>query len=128
MAYPYDYFTQSTRSASGAFGNLGNFQEQMNLTEENLWSILNQETPPDEEINRTREIIKKFKLKNRRELFMLYINVDVLQLADIFENFVTTSTLLYGINPLYSYSAPSNIWKTDLKLTNIKLPFIKDEH
>ena len=30
--------------------------------------------------------------------------MDVLQLADVFENFVEKFSLMYGINPLYSYS------------------------
>ena len=58
---------------------------------------------------------------------MLYLKMDVLQLTDIFENFVQTSTEEYGINPLYSFSAPGYTWKAGLKLTNIKLDFIKDK-
>ena len=59
---------------------------------------------------------------------MLYLKMDVLQLTDIFENFVQTSTEEYGINPEYSFSAPRYTWKAGLKLTNIKLDFIKDKH
>ena len=58
---------------------------------------------------------------------MLYSKMDVLQLTDVFENFVEKSTLEYGINPLYSYSLPGYTWKAGLKLTNIKLDFIKDK-
>ena len=36
--------------------------------------------------------------------------------------------IMYGINPLYSYSEPGYTWKAGLKLTNIKLDFIKDKH
>ena len=57
---------------------------------------------------------------------MIYLKMDFLQLTDIFENFVQTSTEEYGINPLYSFSAPGYTWKTGLKLTNIKLDFVKD--
>ena len=59
---------------------------------------------------------------------MLYLKMDTLQLTDIFENFVQTSTEEYGINPLYSFSAPGYTWKARLKLTNMKLDFIKDKH
>ena len=59
---------------------------------------------------------------------MLYLKLDVLQLADVFENFVEKSTLMYGINPLYSYSAPSYTWKAGLKMIKIKLDLIKDKH
>ena len=57
---------------------------------------------------------------------MLYLKIDVLQLAYVFENFVQTSTEEYGINPLFSYSAPGYTLNAGLKLTNLKLDFIKD--
>ena len=59
---------------------------------------------------------------------MIYLKRDILQLTDIFENFVQTSTEEYGINPLYSFSAPGYTWKAGFKLINIKLDFIKDKH
>ena len=74
--------------------------------------------------SRTRNINKKLDIENGQELTMLYLKMDVLQLADVFENFVETSTLMYGINPLYSYSAQGYTWKAGLKFTNIKLECI----
>ena len=115
MAYPYEYLSHN------------NFQEPLNLTKEDLWSTLKQTTPPDEEINRKQEISKTYDLKYGQELTILYLKMDVLQSADIFENFVEKSTLEYGINPLYSYSLPGYIWKAGLKITNIKWDFIRDE-
>ena len=53
--------------------------------------------------------------------------MDVLQLTEVFENFVEKSTLEYGINPLYGYSLPGYTWKAGLKLTKIKLDFRKDK-
>ena len=38
-----------------------------------------------------------------------------------------SSTREYNFNPLYSYSLPGYTWKAGLKLTNIKLDFIKDK-
>ena len=107
--------------------NLDNFQEPLNLTKEDYWSTLTQSYPSDDDIKRTQELIDKNKIKNGRELTMLYSKMDVLQLADVFENFVESSTREYKINPLYSYSLPGYTWKAGLlKLTNIKLDFIKD--
>ena len=114
LAYPYEYL------------NLDNFQEPINLTKEDYWSTLTQSYPSDDDIKRTQELINKSKIKNGRELTMLYLKMDVLQLADVFENFVESSTREYKINPLYSYSLPGYTWKAGLKLTNIKLDFIKD--
>ena len=115
LAYPYEVFTHN------------NFQEPLNLSPEDFWSTLKQTTPPDEEINRIQEIIKKFNVRNGQEITELYLKMDVLQLAEIFENFVEKATLEYGINPLYSYSLPGYTWKAGLKPTNIKLDFLKDK-
>ena len=52
--------------------------------------------------------------------------MDVLQLADVLENFVESSTREYKINLLYSYSLPGYTWKAGLMLTNMKLDFIKE--
>ena len=115
LAYPYEYL------------NLDNFQEPLNLTKEDYWSTLTQSYPSDDDIKRTQELIDKNKIKNGRELTMLYLKMDVLQLADVFENFVESSTRDYKINPLYSYSLPGYTWKAGLKLTNIKLDYIKSK-
>ena len=53
--------------------------------------------------------------------------MDVLQLTDVFENFVEKSTLMYGIILMYSYSATCYTWKARLKFTKIKLTYIKDK-
>ena len=113
LAYPYEYL------------NLDNFQKPLNLTKEDYWSTLTQSYPSDDDIKRTQELIDKNKIKNGRELTMLYLKMDVLQLADVFENFVESSTREYKINPLYSYSLPGYTWKAGLKLTNIELDYIK---
>ena len=53
--------------------------------------------------------------------------MDVLQLTDVFENFVEKSTLMYGIIPTYSYSATCYTWKARLKFAKIKLNYLKDK-
>ena len=58
---------------------------------------------------------------------MLYLKMDVLQLAVVFENFVEKATLEYSINPLYSFSLPGFTWKAGLKITKFELGFIKDK-
>ena len=80
-------------------------------------------------MKRTQQLIDKYNITTTpQQLTMLYLKMDVLQLTDIFENFVQTSTEEYGINPLYTFSAPGYTWKAGFKLTSIKLDFIKDKH
>ena len=115
LAYPYEKF------------NLNNFQQPLNLTKKDYRSTLTQSYPCDDDIKGTQRLIDKYNITTPQQLTMLYLKMDVLQLTDIFENFVQTSTEEYGINPLYSFSAPGYTWKAGLKLTNIKLDFIKDK-
>ena len=78
---------------------------------------------------KTLTVHKKFTCnKTFKKFNMFYLQMDVLQLADVFENFVDKSSLLYGINRLYNYSAPCYTWKAGLKLTNKKLEYLKDGH
>ena len=61
LAHPYEVF------------NPGNFQEPLNLTKEDFWLTLKQTTPPDEEINRTQEIIKKKRFKERTRIIYVIL-------------------------------------------------------
>ena len=115
LIYPYENF------------NMDNFDKPLNLTKEDYWSTSTQSYPSDDDIKSTQELIDKNKIKNERELTMLYLKMDVLQFADVFENFVESSTREYKINLLYSYSLPGYTWKAGLKLTNMKLIFIKNK-
>ena len=58
---------------------------------------------------------------------MLYLKNDVLLLTDLFQNYIDTCKIAYGINPLYSFSTPSFTWKAGLKMTGVKLDYITDE-
>ena len=113
LAYPYEKF------------NLNNLHEPLNLTKEDYWSTLTQSHPCEDDIKRTQQLIDTYNITTAQELTELYLKMDVLQLTDVFENFVEKSTLEYGINPLYSYSLPGYTWKAGLKLTKIKLDYIK---
>ena len=96
--------------------NLKTFQEPINLTKEDYWSTLTQSYLCDDDIKRIQQLIDKYNITTPQQLTMLYLKMDVLQLSDIFENFVQTSTEEYGINPLYSFSAPGYTWKSRIEV------------
>ena len=52
--------------------------------------------------------------------------MDVLLLADVFENFIKKCLEFYKINPLYCYSAPGFTFKAFLKFSTTRLDYIKD--
>ena len=90
LAYPYEYFI-----------SIDDYQKPVdNLKKEDFISKLKNDYPGDEEIERTKEIIKLFNIKDGEELTKLYCKSDVILLADVFEKFVKVSTEEYKINPL----------------------------
>ena len=82
--------------------------------------------PSDEEIERTKEIIKRFNIKNG-ELTQIYLKSDVLLLDCVFEKFVKVSVNELGINPLYCVSLPGYTWQCGLKYTGINLQTLQDK-
>ena len=116
LAYPYE---------KGK--TIESYYKPLTLGREDYFSTLKQSYPDFEEIVRTQAIVIKNKISNLKELTMLYLKNDVLLLTDIFRNYMDTCKKPYGINPLYSYSTPSFIWKAGLKMTGVKLDYITDD-
>ena len=75
LAYPYQYFN-----------SIGDYQKPVDsLKKEDFFNKLKNGYPDDDEIERTKEIIKLFNIKDGEELTKLYCKTDVILLADVFE-------------------------------------------
>ena len=117
LAYPYEYFN-SIEDYDKPVDNLGN---------KDFFSKLKNKCPDDSEIDRTREIIKKFNIKDGKELTELYCKSDVLLLTCVFEKFISVSQNEFGISPLYFVSLSGYTWVCGLKYTNIRLQTLQDK-
>ena len=96
LAYPYENFK-----------SIDDYHKTVNnLSKEDFFSKLKNKSPDDEEIQRTKEIIKLFDIKNGEELTELYLKSDVILLVEVFEKFIKLSIEEYGIIPLYCVSLP----------------------
>ena len=117
LAYPYEYFN-----------SIEDYQKPVNnLKKEHFFSKLKNKCPDDEEIQRTRDIIKRFNSKNGEELTDIYLKSDVLLLACVFEKFIKVSINEFDINPLYCVSLPGYTWQCGLKYTGINLQTLQDK-
>ena len=67
-----------------------------------------------------------FKMKTFKEYHELYNVIDVLLLADIFENFRDLCLKIYGLDPVYYFTAPGLAWDACLKTTDIDLELLND--
>ena len=117
LAYPYQYFN-----------SIDDYKKPVdNLKKEDFFCKLKNDYPNDVEIERSKEIIKLFNIKDGEELTKLYCRSDVILLADVFEKFVKVSTKEYKINPLYCVSLPGYTYQCALKYTDNKLQTIQDK-
>ena len=65
LPYPYEYFN-----------NIDDYQKPVdNLKKEDFFSKLKKDYPSDQEIERAKEIIKRFNIKNGEELTEVYLKV-----------------------------------------------------
>ena len=97
------------------------------MENKDFFSKLKNKCPDDSETDRTREIVKKFNIKDGKELTELYCKSDVLLLTCVFEKFISVSQNEFGISPLYFVSLPGYTWACGLKYTNIRLPTLQDK-
>ena len=71
----------------------------------------------DEDYEFAQTLWNAYNLKNMGELHDLYMETDVLLLADIFENFRDFSIANYGLDPAHFTTAPGLSWSAALLKT-----------
>ena len=69
-----------------------------------------------------------FKMKIFKEYHELYNITDVLLLADVFENFRNLCLKIYGLDPVYYFTAPGLAWDACLKITDIDLELLSENN
>ena len=65
-------------------------------------------------------------MKTIGDYYILYLNTDVLLLADVFEKFIGTCLDRYGLDTCHYFSSPGLSWNSMLKMTGIELDLISD--
>ena len=112
--YPYDYIDDETKLSSE--------QIPMKL---DFYNKLKDEHISDENYNYFKHVWKVFKCKKFKDYHELYLKVDTLLLADIFENFRNTCMNTYQLDPVHYFTTPGLSFDSLLKYTKIKLDYIK---
>ena len=113
--YPYEYMS--------SFDRLG---ETALPSKDSFYSSLAGEHISDGEYTQARAVWEAFGMKTMRDYHDLYLETDVMLLADIMESFRKVCMVNYGLDPLWYYTSPGLAWDACLKLTDIKLDLISD--
>ena len=90
-------------------------------TKEQFYSVLNDQHITNEEYNHARKVWEAFDIKTMDEYHDLYLESNVLLLADVFESFRKTCLQYYKLDPCHYFTSPGLSWDAMLKMTNIKL-------
>ena len=113
--YPYEYM---------------NTEEKFNDTKlpprEAFYSKLSGRGITEKDYKHARNVWNTFNMKTFKDYHELYNETDVLLLADVFENFRNLCLKIYGLDPVYYYTAPGLAWDACLKMTNINLELLSD--
>ena len=91
-----------------------------------LCSSLFEETITPEEYERTQKVWQKFNIENMQPYHDLYLNLDVLLLADVFENFHQTCIMDYDLDHAHYYTLPGFTFDACLKFTGQELDLFTD--
>ena len=113
--YPYDYMDSFEK-----------FNEKQLPSQNDFFSQMNNEHITDEEYNHAQTVWNTFQLKTMGEYHDLYLQSDVLLLADVFENFRKTCLEYYRLDPCHYFTSPGLSWDAMLKMTDVKLELITD--
>ena len=97
------------------------FDETTVPLKEDFYSELNLEGISGEDYSHAEKVWDVFELKNRGDYHDLYVQIDTLLRADVFENFRNTCLEIYELDPAYFESAPRLAWQACLKKTKVKL-------
>ena len=126
--YPDKKWNFSTKKLAyryETFSTVVDYQKLVdNLKKEDFFSKLKHNYPYDIEIERRKEIIDLFKIKNGEKPKQLYLKSDVLLLACVSEKFLKVSIKEFVINPQHCVSLPGYTWQYGLKCTGIKLQML----
>ena len=113
--YPYEYMEDWDK-----------FKETILPPKEAFYSKLNMSGVSDQDYEHAHRVWSKFGIKELGEYHDLYLHMDVILLANVFEAFRKVCLDNYGLDPAHFYTAPRLVWKACLKKTKISLELLLD--
>ena len=113
--FPYDWFNSQDKMQYSRLPDKSEFKSK--LSDEEL---------SDDDYNYAKYIWNHFKMNTFKDYHNLYLQTDVLLLADVFEKFRKTSLEYFKIDPTHFSSLPSFGWQCMLKQTGVKLDYVYD--
>jgi len=93
---------------------------------ESFYSSLNGDTITENDYAHAVNVWQRFSVRTLGEYSDLYLKIDVLLLADIFENFRDKCLESYNLDPAHYFTLPGYTWDAMLKYTKITFELLTD--
>ena len=113
--YPYEYMD-----------NWDRFEETALPPASSFYSKLNMSGVSDQDYEHACKVWRDFEIKNLGEYHHLYLRINVILLANVFETFRKVCLDNYGLDLAHFYTAPGLARKACLKKTGIRLDLLLD--
>jgi len=95
-------------------------------SKEKFYSSLTERGISSKDYEHAQKIWQKFNMKTFRDYHDLYMKVNVLQLADVLENFRDVFLKNYKLDLAWYYTAPGLAWDAMLKTIKLELDPVTD--
>lgn len=112
---PYDYID-----------SIEKFDETALPSIEQFYNKLNDKKCSRKSYSRAHEVWNKFNCNNLGEYVDLYMQIDILLLAEVYEQFRYSCMETYGLDPSHYFTLPGYTWDCMLKHTNQELELLTD--
>ena len=113
--YPYEHMTDRDV-----------FKETNLPPKEAFYSKLKFEGISDKEYERAQQMWNRYACKTLEDYTSLYVKLDTVLLADVFENLRRIAFQQYGLDPAHCWTLASYTWQAALKFTGMQLELITD--
>ena len=113
--YPYEYIDREEK-----------FNEPNPPPQKAFFSKLTGKGINNKNYSHVLNVWNSFNMETMKDYHKLYNETDALLLADVFENFRDLCLKIYGLDPVYYFTAPGLAWDACLKITNINLELLSD--
>ncbi|GFU18489.1 uncharacterized protein NPIL_697411, partial [Nephila pilipes] len=113
--FPYSYFDSFIK-----------LEEKKLPSKSVFFNNITNESISDEEYRFAKFIYNKFKCQSLKDYLRLYLDTDVVLLAEVFENFRALSMNYFELDPVRFYTTPSLTWSAGIKTTNVTLELLSD--
>ena len=113
--YPYEYMDSMDRFDEVTLPNIEKFYSKLQLKDIS-----------EDDYKHAKKVWDIFEIKTLGDYHDLYVQVDTVQLSDVFENFRSLCLKEYQLDPAYFVSTPSLANEAMLKITKAKIELLTD--